>query len=310
MELFGFPLKFLQWIKACISSVKFSVLINGGMEGYFGSSRSLRQGDPISPYLFTLVMEVLSQILGRLKVSKGFHLHPKCYRINLTHLMFTDDVIIFSKANVESLAKIKAAISLFYDWSGLKVSDEKSAIYFGGCGDTERSSFARAVGFQQGRLSFIYLGVPLDGTNIKWIAYNPIIEKMTSKIKSWAAKCLSYAGRLVLVKHVLSAICSYWMRVLIFSKTVLKKITAICMSFLWSATSEGKRSLVAWRVICQPKECGGLGIKNLWQNNKAYLLGQVWDTCLKKDSMWIKWMNIYFFKNQSFWEVEYKSHQT
>ncbi|KAL9683620.1 hypothetical protein QQ045_015445 [Rhodiola kirilowii] len=235
----------------------------------FGSSRGLHQGDPISPYLFTLVMEVLSRILDRLKVSKGFNLHPKSSRINLMHLIFADDVIIFSKANIEALAKIKVVISLFYDWSGLKVSNEKSAIYFGGCSDTERSSFAREVGFQQGRLPFVYLGVRLDGTNIKGIAYNPIIEKMTSKFKSRAAKCLSYAGRLVLVKHVLSSICSYWIRVLIFPKAVLKKIIAICRNFLWSEASEGKRNLVAWRVVCQPKECGGLGIKNLWQNNKA-----------------------------------------
>ncbi|KAL9662764.1 hypothetical protein QQ045_027598 [Rhodiola kirilowii] len=186
---------------------------------------------------------------------------------------------------------------------------EKCVIYFGGFSDTERRNFARVVVFQQGRLPFIYLEVPLDGTNIKGIVYNPIIEKSTSKIKSWAAKCLSYAGRLVLVKHVLSAICSYWMRVLIFPKDVLKKITAICRNFLCSGESEGKRSLVALRVVCQPKECHGLGIKNLWQNNKACLLGQVWDTCLK-NLMWIKWMNSYFFKNQSFWEVEEKVHQT
>ncbi|KAL9675416.1 hypothetical protein QQ045_003618 [Rhodiola kirilowii] len=225
MELFGFPAQFIKWIRACIGTAKFFVLINGGMEGFFGSTRGLRQGDPISLYLFMLVMEVLSRVLGRMRGSAGFRYHPKCSRIGLTHLMFADDVIIFSKANLESLVKIKEALRLIYCWSGLKVSDDKSAIFFGGCTNAEEIRLARAVSFQKDHLPFLYLGVSLDGSSLKGGVYNSIIDKMTGKIKSWSAKLLSYAGRLVIVKHVLNAICSYWMRVLLFPKSVLKKIS-------------------------------------------------------------------------------------
>ncbi|KAL9673428.1 hypothetical protein QQ045_029686 [Rhodiola kirilowii] len=114
MTAFGFPAQFIMWIRACISTAKFSVVLNDNMEGYFSSNRGLRQGDPISPYLFTLIMEVLSRILSKACSSTEFKFHPKCARINLSHLMFADDVIIFSKANLESLAKIKAALKLFY----------------------------------------------------------------------------------------------------------------------------------------------------------------------------------------------------
>ncbi|KAL9675480.1 hypothetical protein QQ045_003682 [Rhodiola kirilowii] len=310
MELYGFPDQFVKWIRACISSVKYSVVINGGMEGYFSSSRGIRQGDPISPYLFTLVMEVLSRLLRRESGSAGFKFHPKCARIRLTHLLFADDAIIFSKADLESLAKIKAALKLFYVWSGLKVSDEKSAIYFGGCRETEQRLMARAVGFQIGTLPFLYLGVPLDGCSLRGTQYNPIIDKMLSKIKSWSSRCLSYAGRLVLVKHVLSAIGSYWMRVLCFPKKVIKKITAICRNFLWSGNSVGKRSLVSWNDVCRPKVSGGLGVKDLGVFNKAIGLGQIWDLLLDKQSLWVKWMNSYYFKNSSLWEVEVKGHHS
>ncbi|KAL9689460.1 hypothetical protein QQ045_009846 [Rhodiola kirilowii] len=274
MELFDFPVQFVNWIRACVTT-KFSVMINGGMEGNFVSNRGLRKGDPISPYLFTMVMEILSRILRRLRGSDGFKFHPKCSRISLTHLMFADDVIIFSKPNLESLAKMKDALRTFYKWSGLKVSEEKSYLYFGGCTEAEETRLAGAVGVQQGQLPFMYLGVPLDGSILKSAALNSVIGKITNKIKSWSAKFLSYAGRLVLVKHVLSAISSYWMRVIIFPKGVLKKITTICRNYLWSGSSLGRRSLVAWKEVCCPKEEGGLGIKRLWEFNKGLSMGMI-----------------------------------
>ncbi|CAM8908224.1 unnamed protein product [Rhodiola kirilowii] len=308
--LFGFPDQFVKWIRACISTVKYSVVINGSMEGYFSSSRGIRQGDPISPCLFTLVIEVLSRLLHRESGSAGFKFHPKCAITRLTHLLFADDAIIFSKADLESLAKIKVALKLFYVWSGLKVNDEKLAIYFGGCREPEQRLMARAVGFQIGKPPFLYLGVPLDGCSLKVNHYNQIIEKMLSKIKSWSSRCLSYAGRLVLVKHVLSAIGSYWMRVLCFPKKVLNKITAICRKFLWSGNSVGKRSWVSWKDVCRPKVFGGLGVKDLGVFNKAIGLGQIWDVLLDKQSLWVKWMNSYYLKNSSIWKVEVKGHHS
>ncbi|KAL9689125.1 hypothetical protein QQ045_033557 [Rhodiola kirilowii] len=105
---------------------------------------------------------------------------------------------------------------------------------------------------------------------------------MMSKIRAWATRHLSYAGRLVLIKHVLSTISSYWMRVLLFPKNVLRKISAICRNFLWSGSSSGKRNLVAWKRVTKSKEQGGLGVKNVFVFNKALMLKQVWDLCLTK----------------------------
>ncbi|KAL9688157.1 hypothetical protein QQ045_032572 [Rhodiola kirilowii] len=148
MEMFGFPVKFVGWIMSCVTTSKFSVLINGGLEGYFSSSRGLHQGDPISPYLFTLVMEVLSRIFGKMRQSNVFEFHSNCARISLSHLMFADDVIIFSKADWGSLLKIKEALALFHGWSGLDVNVNKSEMYFRGCDDTRKLVLAHTAGFQ------------------------------------------------------------------------------------------------------------------------------------------------------------------
>ncbi|KAL9688359.1 hypothetical protein QQ045_032780 [Rhodiola kirilowii] len=133
---------------------------------------------------------------------------------------------------------------------------------------------------------------------------------MTTKIRALAARHLSYAGRLVLIKHVLSTISSYWMRVLLFPKIVLKKISAICRNFLWFGASSGKKNLVSWKTVTKSKEQGGLGIKNVAVFKKALMLKQIWDLCLKKDSMWIRWLHMYFFNSMNFWEVEEKAHHS
>ncbi|KAL9665021.1 hypothetical protein QQ045_020430 [Rhodiola kirilowii] len=182
LTLFGFPSRFVKWIMSCICSVKCSVLINGNLEGFFGSNRGLRQGDPISPYLFTLVMEVLGRILGKMKLSKEYNYHPKCARIGLSRLMFADELIIFSKASQASLEKIKEALQSFYDCSGLKVNLDKSEIFFGGCSEAEKIALSSSIRLRAGRLPFRYLGVPLNSKSPKIDTYKVLLYRVTAKI--------------------------------------------------------------------------------------------------------------------------------
>ena len=101
----GFGLKWRGWIKACITTVRFSVLVNGSLAGFFGSSRGLRQGDLLSPLLFLLIMEVLSRILKKTEESGlllGFHVGPvNSIGVRISHLLFADDTILFCDASRE-----------------------------------------------------------------------------------------------------------------------------------------------------------------------------------------------------------------
>ncbi|XP_071741046.1 uncharacterized protein [Rutidosis leptorrhynchoides] len=97
---FGFPSKMVDWIMKCVSSTSYSININGELHGFFQGKRGLRQGDSLSPYLFTLVMEVLSLILQRnICKSKRFRCHPKCDKLKIINLCFADDLFLFSHAN-------------------------------------------------------------------------------------------------------------------------------------------------------------------------------------------------------------------
>ena len=97
LERMGFGGRWRSWLKTCVTTVRFSVLVNGSPAGFFGSSRGLRQGDPLSPLLFLLIMEVLSCILKKTEkgsLIQGFHVGPiNSTGIYISHLLFADDTI-------------------------------------------------------------------------------------------------------------------------------------------------------------------------------------------------------------------------
>ena len=120
LQLFGFPEIFRRWVEECINSPSFSVGMNGKPHGYFAGARGLRQGDPLSPYLFVLVMEVLHMgILQLIEQDMNFAFHWKCDDLRIFQLGFADDLLLFCRANTESVRVFKSGLDRFADWSGL-----------------------------------------------------------------------------------------------------------------------------------------------------------------------------------------------
>ncbi|GMI94912.1 hypothetical protein HRI_003160500 [Hibiscus trionum] len=107
MEL---PEKFRNWIIACYTGSKFSVSLNGSLVGFVKGQRGVRQGDPLSPYLFVIAMNVLSGLLDKAATQGIFQFHPKCKKLNLTHLCFADDLLVFCKGNVDSLVGVQCVL--------------------------------------------------------------------------------------------------------------------------------------------------------------------------------------------------------
>ena len=133
MEKMGFGRKWLNWIKWCISTTTFSVLVNGTPSGFFRSSRGLRQGEPLSPYLFVLGMEALSGLIER-AVQGGFL--SGCYigRRNgegmvVSHLLYADDTLLFCRADQEQLAHLSWLLMWFESISGLRINLNKRKLF-------------------------------------------------------------------------------------------------------------------------------------------------------------------------------------
>ncbi|KAL0409568.1 UNVERIFIED_CONTAM: Retrovirus-related Pol polyprotein from type-2 retrotransposable element R2DM [Sesamum radiatum] len=127
LTLFGFSEQFILWIVECVTTPSFSVCLNGAPHGFFRGARGLRQGDPISPYLFVLVMEVLTLLLQQfIDQDGGFSYHWRCEAMQLFQLGFADDLLLFSKAEMTSVHVFKRALTTIADLSGLHVNLHKS----------------------------------------------------------------------------------------------------------------------------------------------------------------------------------------
>ncbi|GLT65412.1 hypothetical protein SLA2020_378470 [Shorea laevis] len=127
----GFHSSWVNWIKICISSPSFSILINGSPFGHFSPARGFRQGDPLSPFLFILGSEVLSRLLFKEEAAgclKGLKIARRCPAIS--HLLFADDLLIFGRASISEAACIKACLAKYSTWSGQSINANKSSIFF------------------------------------------------------------------------------------------------------------------------------------------------------------------------------------
>ncbi|XP_020245193.1 uncharacterized protein LOC109823321 [Asparagus officinalis] len=176
----GFPEKMINWIMVCISSPKFSISLNGTLHGYFKGKRGLRQGDPLSPYLFILGMEYLSRSLDMLQEDRSFKYHPRCSELKITHLIFADDLLLLSKGDLLSVRKLFKCFKDFSDVSGLQANHEKSRIFYGGVDEEFKSTITTFLGFPEGRLEIIK-SIAL-GIQIYWQSNYLLPRKVLQKI--------------------------------------------------------------------------------------------------------------------------------
>lgn len=228
-----FPDSFIQRIMECVTTPKFSIMINGNPCGFFSSRRGLRQGDPMSPYLFVLAMDYLSRMLKELPSMSLFRYHPKCKSIKLVQLCFADDITAFCKGDVNSPLILKEYFEKFSNTSGLRVNKDKSHVFFCGVDDQVKQYLLEQLGHSKGQLPVKYLGLPLIATKLTELDCSPILDKMKRKISSWSAKSLTYAGRILLIKAILLHYQVFWSNLVMLPKSIVQQIDSICRNYLW-----------------------------------------------------------------------------
>ncbi|XP_074278553.1 uncharacterized protein LOC141602142 [Silene latifolia] len=300
LEAFNFPISIRRLIMECVSSATYTLSLNGDTFGFFPGKRGLRQGDPMSPLLFTLCMEYFTRIIDCATEKLPFHFHPLCKPMRLTHLMFADDLLLFCKGDAQSIMVLLRAYESFSRASGLKMNPQKSCAYFNGVPSGLKKEILSVSGIKEGSLPFKYLGVPITAGRLKKSDCGVLIDKIVERIRCLGAKKLSFAGRLVLVKSVLSTMYNYWASLFVLPKGVMNRVDAICRNFLWEGSTEhNKAHLLAWHKVCVPQKEGGLGLRvsSVW--NVATIGKLVWWLSVKPDKLWVQWVHHVYLKGQS-----------
>lgn len=194
MRRMGFAGKWIHWIMACVTTVSYSVLINGSPHGHVIPERGIRQGDPMSPYLFILCAEVLSHMMNTAASRKQIQGLKICNQgTPITHLLFADDSLFFLLANDKSCKAIQNILSTYEKVSGQAVNLRKSAITFGSrVRSTVKTRMRRILGIHNEGDGGKYLGLPETVIQKKTEMFQFIIDKVKEKTQGWSKKYVSW----------------------------------------------------------------------------------------------------------------------
>lgn len=290
MTQMGFSSKWCDWIKGICVSSRAAVLVNGSPTFEFQCEKGLRQGDPLSPFLFLIVMEALSWILDKARdvgVFKGIRLANN--EMDMSHLLYADDALIMGEWSYDNIKNIARILRIFYLCSGLRINLHKSNIYGVCTTDGELDNMLEYLGCKRGSFPFTYLGIQVGAKMTRVKSWDPVVDTIRNRLASWKVRHLSIGGRVTLLKSVLESLPVYYLSLYKAPKAVVVNIEQIMRRFLWAGPGiENKISWVAWDVVTTPKCKGGLGISKIEEVNKALLLKWTWRFKKEGSSLWKK----------------------
>nr|GEW74671.1 hypothetical protein [Tanacetum cinerariifolium] len=242
-----------------------SILVNGSPTAEFPFHCGLKQGDPLAPFLFILIMESLHLSFMRVVEAglfKGIQLGSS---LSISHLFYADDAVFI----------------------GLKINIMKRNLLGVGVSRKAVSIAARNIGCLVMSTPFKYLGVMVGGNMSLTKSWDAILGKLKSRLSKWKRNTLSIGGRLTLLKSVLGSTPIYAMSLYKTPKSVLHSMESIRRKFFYEANDDIKKiTWISWSKVLAAKDKGGLGVSSLYGLNRALLFKWVWRFLSKDNSLW------------------------
>ncbi|GAU43245.1 hypothetical protein TSUD_241360 [Trifolium subterraneum] len=283
MTKMGFTDVWIRWVMMCVSSVNYSVLINSDRVGPISPGRGLRQGDPLSPYLFILVTECLTALIHQAVGRGDLHGVRICRGApEVSHLLFADDCFLFCRANVAEANELMRILHTYEIASGQEVNLVKSEVFISrNMSQAAKEDLSRILGVKLVLGTGIYLGLP----------------SMVGRSKE------------IMIKSVLQAISSYVMSMFILPASLIDDIKKMINAFWWRGGNTNNNSShkgihwLAWERLACPKAHGGLGFRNFEAFNKAMVAKQVWNIIQNPNTLVAKLIKARYFPHSSLFEA-------
>ncbi|GAU22999.1 hypothetical protein TSUD_98280 [Trifolium subterraneum] len=261
MRQMAFPTLWRKWIRECVSTATASVLVNGSPTDEFPLERGLRQGDPLSPFMFLLAAEglnVMMQAMIQSSLFTGYSIGTKLPTL-VSHHQFADDTLLLGAKSWANVCALRAVLVLFEAVSGLKVNFHKSMLVGVNIIESWLAEAACVLGCRVGVVPFMYLGLPIGGE-----------------------------PRLLL-KSVLTSLPVYALSFFKAPSGIISSIESLLTNFFWGGC-EDKRKIpwISWNIVCLRKEDGGLGVRQLREFNVALLGKWCWRALVDKTGLWYR----------------------
>jgi hypothetical protein len=306
MRKLGFDDRWVRLIMTYIRTISYAILINGQSHGHIVPSKGIRQGDPLSPYLFIICAEALSSMLNHAAGLGRISGVPICRggtRIN--HLLFADDSLLFGKANLEEWRHIKEILDVYERASRQKVNMEKTSIFFSkNTTEEKRVSILQETWLHPSQHYESYLGLPALVGRSRISTFNYIKSRIWNRMNGWKENFLSHAGKEILIKVVLQAILTYTMSVFRLPTTLCREINMLMSKFWWGHMDNyDRKAWMSWKGLGRSKNSRGLGYWDLESFNIALLAKQGWRLIQNPGSLAARVLKEKYFPQNSFLEA-------
>lgn len=307
----GFHESFVTLIMRCVTSVFFSVKVNGHLSEVFRPSRGIRQGDPISPYLFLLCSEGLScmlKMVGPVHLSRGVRVGIHAPWIS--HLLFADDWLVFSEASHRGASRLQEILDTYGRGSGQLVNRDKSSVFFSqNCTDDMKNDVRETLFIENEALAEKYLGLPTSlGRAIKGV-FETMPNRLNGLVGGWRCREVSCAGRETLLKSVAQSVPTYPMSCFLLPIDTCKKMKSVISNYWWGSSSDSTRiHWQSWEHLTKNKAQGGMGFRDLRLFNLAMLGKQGWRLMERPDSLCARVLKGRYFYDTDFLCAARKKH--
>ena len=278
LDKMNFGPSFIRWVKILYTNISSCVANNGHTSRYFPLQRGVRQGDPLSPYLFILAVEVLAQKIRENNKIKGIKIRENHEKL----LQYADDTTGFIE-DVSSAKEFLETVKEFGLYSGLRMNMEKTEAMWLGC-NRESNSKPLGIKWEENGIKVTGVYFSYNEQACNELNFEQKLEKVKGLFNMWKMRNLTMLGRIQIVKTFVISQFAYVVGAINMPEQYIKELERIVWKFIWN----GKREKLKRTVLCKPIIKGGLNAPNV--------------RILLKSSG-LKWIQRYVNGNEHTWKL-------